>query len=285
MKKIGITGATGRLGRLVVAELLKTCSSSDIVAMVRDLEKASELEATGVHLRKVDYDDASSLEAAFAGLDRLLLISSNALGRRVAQHSNVIDAAKTAGIGHLAYTSAPRATTTHMALAAEHKATEEYLAASGLTYTVLRNNWYTENFAPGIELAGTSGVLLAPDLPDRVASATRQDYAAAAAAVLTGDGHEGKVYELSGDHAWDFAELADTIAQVTEKPCRLVSVEQGGLVAALTQAGMDETKATFYAVASGNIAGGALADASPELSTLIGRPTTPLEETVREMLG
>lgn len=282
--KIGVTGATGKLGRLVVAGLLETCVASDVVAVVRDPEKASDLLGTGLEIRVADYDDRASLDVALAGLDKLLLISSSAMGRRVAQHSNVIDAAKAAGVGHLVYTSAPKATTSHMALAVEHKATEEYLVASGLACTVLRNNWYTENYTAAVKLAGESGVLVTSAPVDRVASATRQDYALGAVTVLTSDAHEGKVYELSGDRAWDFAELAETIAEVTGRACELMPVEQADLVAALTRAGMDEMAATYFAITSSNMTGGALADASSELSELIGRPTTTLEETVKAIL-
>jgi NAD(P)H dehydrogenase (quinone) len=283
--KIGLTGATGQLGRLVVEQLVAKCPATDIVAIVRDPAKAGDFAAKGVELRVATYDDRASLEAAFVGLDRLLLISSNELGRRASQHINVIDAAKAAGVKHVVYTSAPKATTSSLVLAPEHKATEEYLTSSGLPYTVLRNNWYTENYAQSIRSAKETGAVVAAAGSGRVASATRADYAEGAAAVLVGEGHEGKVYELSGDYAWDFNELAAAIAEVTGTPCSYQAVEQTDIVAAMTTMGMDEGVAGFFAAIDGNIAEGALGDATPELSQLIGRPTTPLKETVKKLVG
>ncbi len=282
--KMGVTGASGQLGRLVVQQLLDRCQATDVVAIVRDPGKAADLAGAGVELRVADYDDRPSLDAAVAGLDKLLLISSNELGRRFAQHKNVIDAAKAAGVKHVIYTSAPKATTSALILAPEHKATEEYLASSGLSYTVLRNNWYTENYAQSIQTARETGTLVAAAGEGRVASASRADYAEAAAVVLVGEGHEGKVYELSGDHAWDYNELAATIAEVTGTPCSYKAVEPAEIAAAMTAAGLDENVAGFVAALDGNIAEGALADATDDLATLTGRPTTPLKETVKKLV-
>lgn len=282
--KVGVTGASGQLGRLVVQQLLDRCQATDVVAIVRDPAKAADLAAAGVEIRVADYEDRASLDAAAAGLDRLLLISSNEVGKRFPQHQNVIDAAKAAGVGHVIYTSAPKATTSALILAPEHKATEEYLAASGLAYTVLRNNWYTENYAHSIQSAKESGTLVAAAGEGRVASASRADYAEAAAVVLVGEGHEGKVYELSGDHAWDYNELAATIAEVTGTPCSYRAVEPSEIVAAMTAAGLDEGMAGFVAALDANIADGLLADASDDLTKLTGKPTTPLKETVEKLV-
>ncbi len=283
--KIGVTGATGQLGRLVVGSLLEKCPAAEIVAVVRDAEKAADLSRKGVEVRVADYTDRASLDTALSGLDKLLLVSSNAVGQRVPQHSNVIDAAKAAGVKHLVYTSAPKATSSPLVLAPEHKATEEYLAASGVPFTVLRNNWYSENYAQTMKMARETGAVVAAAAGGRVASATRADYAAGAAAVLCGEGHEGKVYEFSGDRAWDFDELATTIAEVTGVPCVYKPVEVSDVAAGMVQAGMDEGLAGFFAAIDSNIAEGCLAEASPDLARLIGRPTTPLKETVKEIVG
>ncbi|OFW58668.1 MAG: NAD(P)-dependent oxidoreductase [Actinobacteria bacterium RBG_16_64_13] len=283
--KIGVTGASGQLGHIVVQQLLAKCPATDLVAIVRDSAKAADLASTGVEIRVATYDDRASLDAALAGLDRLLLISSNEVGRRVPQHTNVIDAAKAAGVKHFVYTSAPKATTSALVLAPEHKATEEYLASSGLTYTILRNNWYTENYAQTINKARETGAVVAAAGAGRVASATRADYAEGAAAVLVGEGHEGKVYELGGDRAWDFHELAAAIAEVTGTPCSYQAVKQADVVAAMTRAGMDEGTAGFFAAVDGNIAEGALSETSGDLAKLIGRPTTPLKESVKKLVG
>jgi NAD(P)H dehydrogenase (quinone) len=281
--KLGVTGANGQLGRLVVQGLLERCEAADIVAIVRDPGKAADLAALGVEVRPADYDDRASLDAAVADLDKVLLISSSEVGRRFPQHKNVIDAAKGAGVKQLVYTSAPKATTSALILAPEHKATEEYLAASGLPYVVLRNNWYTENYVQSVRSAKATGVLVAAAGDGRVASASRADYAEGAAVVLSGEGHEGKVYEFSGDRAWDYNELAAAIAEVTGTECSYKSVAPPELVAAMTAAGLDEGTAGFVATLDANIAEGALGYASPDLSALIGRPTTPLKETVKKL--
>jgi NAD(P)H dehydrogenase (quinone) len=283
--KIGVTGATGQLGRLVVQQLMTKCPATDVVAIVRDPAKASDLASQGVEVRVAAYEDRAARDAALAGLDRLLLISSSELGQRAAQHRNVIDAAKAAGVKHVVYTSAPKATTSSLILAPEHKATEEYLAASGLTFTVLRNNWYTENYAKSVQSARDTGTLVAAAGAGRVASAPRADYAEGAAVVLVGEGHQGKVYEFSGDRAWDYRELADVIAEVTGVPCSYQAVDQADLVAAMIKTGMDEGTAGFIAALDGNISDGALAETSDDLANLIGRPTTPLKETIKKLAG
>jgi NAD(P)H dehydrogenase (quinone) len=282
--KIAVTGATGQLGRLVIEQLLERCQAADVVAIARDPGKAADLESKGVEVRVADYNDRPALDAALAGVDKLLLISSNEVGKRFPQHRNVIDAAKGAGVKHVIYTSAPKATTSSLILAPEHKATEEYLGASGIPFTVLRNNWYTENYAQSVRMAGQTGALVAAAGEGRVASASRADYAEGAAVVLVGEGHEGKVYELSGDYAWDYQELADTIAEVTGGPCAYRPVAPEELKAAMTAAGLDEGVAGFVATLDENIAEGELAGATPDLSTLIGRPTTPLKETVAKLV-
>jgi NAD(P)H dehydrogenase (quinone) len=283
--RLGITGASGQLGRLVVQDLLRTCDPTDIVAIVRDPAKAADLAAAGVEIRTADYEDRASLDAAVAGLDRLLLISSNELGKRFAQHKNVIDAAKAGAVKQVIYTSAPKATTSSLVLAPEHKATEEYLAASGLDYTVLRNNWYSENYANSIQSAAKSGALVTATGEGRVASAERADYAAGAAAVLTTAGHEGKVYELSGDKAWDYTELAAAIAEATGSACLYKPVTPDELKAGMVAGGLDEGIAGFVAALDAGIAEGTLADATGDLQGLIGRPTTPLKDTVKKIVG
>ena len=281
--KLGVTGASGQLGRLVVQGLLERCEATDIVAIVRDPGKAADLAALGVEVRTASYEDRASLDAAVAGLDKLLLISSSEVGRRFPQHKNVIDAAKAAGVKQVVYTSAPKATTSALVLAPEHKATEEYLAASGVPYTVLRNNWYTENYGQSVRSAKESGVLVAAAGGGRVASASRADYAEGAAAGLTGEGHEGKVYEFTGDRAWDYRELAAAIAEVTGADCSYKPVEPKELAAAMMAAGLDEGTAGFVSALDANIAEGALAEATTDLSEVIGRPTTPLKETVKRL--
>lgn len=283
--KIGVTGATGKLGRLVVKGLLEKVAPEDIVAIVRNQANVADLAAQGVTVRVASYDDKPALETALAGVDRLLLISGSEVGRRIPQHKNVIDAAESAGVKHVVYTSAPQATTSALILAPEHKATEEYLTASGLDYTILRNCWYTENYVRTAEAAKQTGAIVAAVGDGRVASATRADYAAAAAAVLLGKGHEGKVYELSGDYAWNFNELAAAVSEIIGRPVVYEPVDGPTLIERMTAAGVERPGAEFSAALDANIAAGMLSCVTGELSALIGRPTTPLKEGLRAALG
>jgi NAD(P)H dehydrogenase (quinone) len=279
--KIAVTGATGQIGRLVVQKLLESQAAEDIVAIVRDAAKATELAAQGVQVRVASYDDPAALNTALAGVDKLLLISGNEVGRRIQQHKNVIDAAKAAGVQHVVYMSAPKATTTSLILAPEHKATEEYLTASGLDYSIVRNNWYIENYLPQLPVVQQTGTLVAAAGQGRVAAATRADFAAGVAAVLTGTGHEGKVYEFGGDYAWDYNELAAAMGEVVGRPVTYQPVDGATLIEILEGAGLDEGTAGFVAALDGNIAEGVLAETSGDLSRLIGRPTTGLVEGLR----
>jgi NAD(P)H dehydrogenase (quinone) len=279
---IGVTGATGHLGHLVIEELLaRGVSAGDIVALVRDPPKASDLAERGVRLRQATYDDRPALDAALSDVDRLLLISGNEVGQRLPQHRNVVDAARAAGVGLVAYTSIVNADTTEMMLAAEHKATEEYLRASGVPFAMLRNSWYhevyTEHLGPVLE----RGVMLGCANDGRVSAAARADYAEAAAAVLTGSGHENRVYELGGDEAFTMAELADEVSRASGKaiPYRNLSADE--YAAALTAAGTPEQFVQVVVDIDRGVARGELFTDSGDLHRLIGRATTPLSDAVR----
>ena len=277
-----ITGATGQLGRLVIDSLLtRGADPKSIVAGARDLSKAADLADRGVRVVSLDYDDAASVDAAFDGVDSVLLVSGSEVGKRTAQHKAVVDAAKAAGVSKLVYTSAPKATTTELVLAPEHKATEELIAASGIPAVVLRNNWYTENYAGSMAQAAASGVLSASVGDGKVASASRRDFADAAAVVLLEDGHIGEVYELGGDVAWDFSELAATIAEIADRPVEYRALSSEEHAADLTAAGLDEATIGFLTALDAGIREGALADTDGTLARLIGRPTTPLAEGLR----
>lgn len=282
---IVVTGATGHLGRLVVESLLaRGVAAADVVAIGRSAEKLVGLASTGVRTAIADYSDRASLDAAFAGAGSLVLVSGSEVGQRVQQHTNAIDAAVAAGISRIVYTSAPHATTSALVLAPEHKATEEYLASTGLASTVLRNNWYSENYAADVERSAESGVLLSSTGEGRIASASRADYADAIAAVLTTDGHEGAVYELSGDVAWTYTDLAAAIAEISGTPVEWKNVSSEEHLAILTGAGLDEGTAGFVVALDGNIRDGLLAETSGDLARLIGRPTTPLVEGLRSAI-
>ncbi|MFT4285674.1 MAG: NAD(P)H-binding protein [Protaetiibacter sp.] len=277
-----VTGASGHLGRLAVEALLaRGVAASGIRAGARDTAKIADLAAKGVQAVRLDYTDAASVADAVAGADKVLLVSGSEVGQRVAQHRAVIDAAAAAGVAQLVYTSAPHADTSALILAPEHKATEEAIAASGVPATILRNNWYSENYLGTLAQAAASGVVASSTGEGRVASASRADFAEAAAVVLTGDGHLGRVYELGGDVAWDFAELASAIGEVLGREIAYVAQTPEEQAAALSAAGLDEGTVGFVVGLDANIAAGDLAEVTHELSGLIGRPTTPLVDTLR----
>lgn len=274
-----VTGATGNLGRLVIASLLERgADPQSIIAGARDVAKAADL---GVQVAQLDYTEPTSVASALEGVDSVLLISGSEVGQRVAQHQAVIDAARSAGVTKFVYTSAPKASTSDLVLAPEHKATEELIAASGLPAVILRNNWYTENYAADLARAAESGVLAAGAGEGRVASASRKDFAEAAAVVLLDDGHIGQVYELGGDVAWDYTELADAIAEVSGRDVTYQPLTADEQLAGLQAAGLDEGTAGFVVALDAGIAAGALAQTDGTLSRLIGRPTTPLVEGLR----
>lgn len=274
---IVITGATGNLGRLVVAELLGRVPAGEVVAAVRNPDAAADL---GVRVREADYDRPETLRAAFDGAEAVLLISGSEIGRRVPQHQAVVDAAKEAGVARLVYTSVLHADTSPLSVAPEHQATEEYIRASGLSYTLLRNGWYNENYLAAAKQGAESGVILGSARDGRVASASRADYAAAAATVLTGDGHRDAVYELSGDTAWSMPEFAAEVATLAGRPVTYRDLPVAEYAAALADAGLPEPVATMLSGNDTHIAEGWLADTPGDLAKLIGRQTTPLRDTL-----
>ncbi|MFD8828701.1 SDR family oxidoreductase [Streptomyces sp. NPDC059605] len=282
---IVVTGATGALGRLVVEELLATVPASGIAAVVRDAEKAAPLAGRGVELRVADYDRPETLKDAFRAGDRVLLISGSEVGRRVPQHTAVIGAAKEAGVAQLAYTGILGGPDADFRLADEHRATERLILESGLPHTFLRNGWYTENYTANLAPVLAHGAVVANAGEGRVASATRADYAAAAAAVLTGEGHIGAAYELSGDVAWSLAEYAAEIARATGKEIAYRNVPAAEHREILVGAGVPEFFAEILVDVDEAIGRGRLAGTSGDLARLIGRPTTPLAETVAEAVA
>lgn len=282
---IAITGATGHLGHLVIEALLKSVPAAEIVAIARDPARAADLAAKGVAVRAGDYDAPASLVAAFKGVDKLLLISSNVIGQRARQHAAVIDAAKQAGVGFIAYTSLLHADTSPLGLATEHKQTEKLLADSGIAHAILRNGWYTENYLASLPAAIEHGVFIGAALDGRIASATRQDYAEAAAAVLASrQSQAGKVYELAGDKAYTLAELAAEAGRQTGKTIVYKDLGEAGYKEALLGFGLPEPIAAMLADSDAGAARGGLFDASGTLAKLIGHPTTPLADAVKTAL-
>jgi len=281
---IVVTAATGQLGRLVIANLLKTTPASQIVAAVRDPAKAADLAAQGVQVRRADYTDPASLDAAFAGASKVLLISSNDLGNRVAQHRNVIDAAARAKVSLLAYTSVLHADSSTLGLAGEHRETEAAVRASGVPYTLLRNGWYVENYTGSLGGAVAHGALAGGAGEGRISAAARADYAEAAAVVLAKAGAVEQVYELAGDTGFTLAELAAEVSRQTGKTIPFHNLPQQEYRDLLVNVGLPAPLAELIADSDAQAAKGALFDDSRTLSKLIGRPTVALADAVKAVL-
>lgn len=280
--KIGITAATGQLGKLVVESLKQKVASENIVVLVRTPEKASDL---GVKAKAFDYSNKESQVEALKGIDTLLLISGSEVGQREAQHANVIVSAKEAGVKKIVYTSVLHADTSTLSLAVEHIATEKNLKESGLTYTILRNGWYTENYAGSIGGALAGGAFIGSVGDGKISSAARIDFAEAAATVLATEGHDGKVYELAGDTSYTLTDLAAEISAQTGKTLPYANLPEAEYAKILTSFGLPEFLAQAIASWDVSASKGDLFDDSKTLSALIGRPTTPLAETVKETLA
>jgi NAD(P)H dehydrogenase (quinone) len=281
---IAVTGATGQLGRLVIAALLKKVPAPGIVAAVRNVQKARDIGALGVQVRYADYNQPETWDNALKGANKVLLISASEVGQRTKQHRAVIDAARRAGVKLLAYTSVLRADTSPLGLAAEHKATEALIRASGIPFTLLRNSWYTENYTAGISGALARGAVNGCAGEGRIASATRADYAEAAAVVLTAENQEGRVYELAGDTAYTLAELAAEISRQSGKRIGYVDLPEADYRNLLVKAGLPEVIAALVADSDTGVSKGALFDDGHQLSKLIGRPTTSLATAIAAVM-
>lgn len=279
--KIGVTGATGQLGRLVVEKLKQKVAADSIVALVRNPAKAADL---GVEARAFDYTQPETLVASLKGIDKLLLISGNEIGQRLPQHKAVIEAAKQAGVKQITYTSILHADSSPLGLAGEHLGTEVAIKESGLTYTILRNGWYTENYTGSAKGAVGAGAFIGNAGDGKIASAARVDYAEAAAVVLAGEGHENKTYELSGDEAYTLTELAAEISRQTGKTIPYNNLTEAEYAGILKSFGLPVGLAEMLADSDTGASKGGLFDDSHLLSALIGRPTTPLAEVLADAL-
>ncbi len=282
--RYAVTAASGQLGQLTVAALAERAGADSVAAIVRDPARAAELFPKGVAMRQGDYTRPETLDAAFAGAERVLLISSNALGERVAQHRNAIEAAKRAGVRRLAYTSVLHADVSRLALAEEHRQTEALIAASGLSYTLLRNGWYTENYAASIPPALQHGALIGAAKEGRIASAARGDYALAAAIALLNDAGEQVIHDLAGDESYTLAGFAAELSRQAGRTIPYVDLPEAEFLVALKGAGLPDELAGLLADSDAAAAQGALFDDSRQLSRLIGRATTPFAATIADAL-
>ncbi len=281
---IAVTGATGQLGRLVIAALLKKVPANQIIAAVRSPEKAKDLADLGVQVRQADYSKPETLDSAFKGAEKLLLISSSEVGQREAQHNTVIAAAKRTGVKLLAYTSLLHADKSPLGLGVEHRATEKALSESGIPFVLLRNGWYTENYAASIAPALAHNAFIGSVGEGRISSAARQDYAEAAAAVLVLEDQGGKIYELAGNESYTLAEFSAEIAHQSGKKVDYVNLPEAEFAKALLGAGLPEGLANMLADSDAGAEKGGLFDDSHTLSKLIGRPTTPVKEVIAATL-
>jgi NAD(P)H dehydrogenase (quinone) len=283
MTTYAVTGASGKLGRLVLDELLRQANPRDIVALARDPAALADYTLKGIEVREADYDDPGSLARALQGVDRVLLISGNAVGQRERQHGAVIDAAKAAGVSYLAYTSILNAQASKLALAGEHAATEKLLEASGLNYDVLRMPWYSENYTGALAPAIEHGAIYGATGDGKLSTAARKDLAAGAAgALLRSPG--GKTYELAGDHPWTMAEFAEEVSRQAGKPVQYVNQSESDYAKTLESVGLPPPVASMLASTSYLAGFGELYSESKDLSTLAGRPSTPISETIAEAL-
>ncbi|WP_319462487.1 SDR family oxidoreductase [Micromonospora sp. RTP1Z1] len=279
---IVVTGATGQLGRLIIESLLgRGVPADQIVAVGRNTDRLADLAGRGVTTQLADYDDPESLQAAFAGADKLMFVSGSEVGRRVVQHGNVVTAAKEAGVGQIVYTSIAKADTSSLVLAGEHKATEQLIKDSGLPYVFLRNSWYLENYTPQLPTYLQHGVAGAAD-DGRVSAATRADYAEAAAAVLTTDGHTNKVYELGGA-PFTMTDLAAEISRQTGTAVAYLDLPVDKYTELLVAAGLPEGYAAVLADGDRGLAQGDL-EVGDDLAKLLGRTPTTLAEAIRAAL-
>lgn len=277
---ITVTAATGHLGRLVVEDLLQRgVPAGQIVAAVRTPDKAADLAERGVQVREADYTRPETLAAAFAGTDKLLLISSSEVGQRQLQHKNVVQAAVDAGVQQIAYTSALRADTSSTKLGEEHRTTEAMIRESGLPYVFLRNGWYIENTTENLATAFQFGMIAGSAGDGQISGATRADFAAAAAAVLTSDGHDGAVYELGGT-PYTMTELAAEVAAQSGKPVTYQDLPADAYTQMLLGAGLPAPFAALLVDADLGISRGEQFTTSTDLQRLIGRPSTPLTDVI-----
>lgn len=279
MTTIAVTGATGQLGRLAIAALKTRAPGGKIIALARTAEKAADL---GVEVRAFDYTRIDP--KALAGVDVLVLISSNDFNDRAGQHKAAIDAGKAAGVGRIVYTSILKGDASGMVLAQDHIVTEAALKASGVDYTILRNGWYTENYTGSLAAAIAAGALIGSTGTGRISSAARADYAEAIAVVAAGQGHAGKVYELAGDTAYTMADMAAEVSRQTGKTIPYNALPEAVYAGILESFGLPPAFSAVLADSDVQASRGALFDDSQTLSRLIGRATTPMAATVAAAL-
>jgi NAD(P)H dehydrogenase (quinone) len=283
---IVVTGATGQLGRLTVEALLRRgIAAADIIATGRDTARIKDLADRGITVRRADFADTGGLAEAFAGADRLLLISASVpVGERVANHRRVIDAAASAGVSLVAYTSTTHADTATTVIGATHGQTEKYLRDRGIPSVLLRNSWYLENYTSQLPQILQNGAVVGAAGEGRISAAARADYAEAAAVVLTAEGHTGAVYELGGDESFTLTELAAAISAAAGKQVTYADLPVTDFAQVLAAAGLPAELAEVLADADRGMNRGEMYTGSGDLRRLIGRPPVTLAEALAAAL-
>ena len=282
--KIAITGATGALGQHVIAHLQKQAQDIQIIALVRNIEKAQTLFEEHIEIRYFNYDEPDTLTSALTEVDKLLLISANEVGRRIPQHQAVIHAAQQAHVPYIAYTSLLHADQSSLILAKEHKATEQLIYESGLRYTILRNNWYSENYLGNLPHTIQQGILYGAAQNGRISAASRQDYAQAAANVLISNNHDQQIYELAGSESFNLSELAAILSEISKQPIHYQNLSATEYTQALIAAGLPAPVVEIIVDADQQAALGAMYSQSKDLEHLLGRPTTSIQALIKNAL-
>lgn len=274
-----ITGASGHLGRLTAEVVLDLVPTSEVVLTTRHPEALSDFAGRGAEVRKADFDRPETLGEAFAGGERLLLISTDAVGHRVSQHRAAIEAAREAGVRHVAYTSYLNPVEENPAvITPDHRETEKALRESGLAWTALRNAFYAEYQVPAGAQAIAAGRLVHNNGDGRIAYVSREDCAAAAAAVLTTDGHDDRAYDITGPEPLSQDDVASLLSKVSGRPIEAVAVDDEAFVQGLTAAGVPEPAARAFATYGRAIREGYLDEAPGAVENLTGRPPRSLRE-------
>tara|TARA_B100000586_G_C20099839_1_gene424330 strand:- start:110 stop:967 length:858 start_codon:yes stop_codon:yes gene_type:complete len=278
---IAVTGANGQLGQKVIQTLLNTEKANTIVALVRNPDNAHALKQLGVVVRQADYNNPETLKSAFEGVEKLLLISGTEFGKRFEQHKAVIDAAMAQNVSLIAYTSLLKADTSPLLLAQEHKQTEAYFKNVSAPFVFLRNGWYTENYTDNVDSVLQMGAVAGAAKQGVLSTASRQDYADAAVAVLLSSQNQtGKIYELAGDTGFTLMEYASTLSEITGEDIGFLDMDESAYREALIKAGLPEGMAAALADSEHYAASGWLQDNSGNLSSLLGRPTATLRATL-----
>ena len=280
-----VTGANGKLGRAVVETLLKTVPADRLAVSVRDPAKAEDLRAKGVEVRQGDFDRPDSLDQAFAGVERILIISTDGdTETRIRQHTNAVDAAARAGVRFIAYTSLANAGASRLFLAPPHQAAETAIFQTGIPYSILRNNWYLENELATVQAVRQGAPWVTSAGNGRVGWALRREYAEAAANVLSGSGHDNTIYELSGELLTQ-DEFAAAVGEALGREVPVQHVDDETYANIMRQAGVPDAAIPFVVGIQQGIREGNLEVRSSDFAKLLGRPPTPMREGLKELLG